>query len=247
MKRCIRSLALALAARPAPGRPRRDRAHHLLERAARARSTRRPSATAAKARPCPATPWCARNAPSRSRRAATLLRVDDVPALIDPTTVAFASLTRSARHARGRAELRVRPHQHRRSCSRATSTARSRSSSRAARASRRITGTLVGTQGGLILQAARRQRAHRARALGRASCRACRAASSASPRSSGTSRPPTRARRSTRFAYQTGGMTWWTDYNLTYSEPRPGRCQRGRRRLGHDREPVGRGASPTRG
>jgi len=22
----------------------------------------------------------------------------------------------------------------------------------------------------------------------------------------------------TRFAYQTGGMTWWTDYNLTYSE-----------------------------
>lgn len=28
----------------------------------------------------------------------------------------------------------------------------------------------------------------------------------------------------TRFAYQTGGMTWWTDYNLTYSEPR-GACR----------------------
>src|SRR5258708_3929728 len=25
-----------------------------------------------------------------------------------------------------------------------------------------------------------------------------------------------------RYTYQTGGMTWWTDYNLTYSEPRPG-------------------------
>ena len=28
-----------------------------------------------------------------------------------------------------------------------------------------------------------------------------------------------------RFAYQTGGMTWWTDYNLTYSEPRTGGCR----------------------
>jgi hypothetical protein len=27
-----------------------------------------------------------------------------------------------------------------------------------------------------------------------------------------------------RFTYQTGGMTWWTDYNLTYSEPAPGAC-----------------------
>jgi hypothetical protein len=25
-----------------------------------------------------------------------------------------------------------------------------------------------------------------------------------------------------RFAYQTGGMTWWSDYNLTYSEPQGG-------------------------
>jgi hypothetical protein len=28
-----------------------------------------------------------------------------------------------------------------------------------------------------------------------------------------------------RFSYQTGGMTWWTDYNLTYSELRPGSCK----------------------
>jgi len=27
-----------------------------------------------------------------------------------------------------------------------------------------------------------------------------------------------------RFTYQTGGMTWWADYNLTYSEPTPGAC-----------------------
>jgi hypothetical protein len=29
----------------------------------------------------------------------------------------------------------------------------------------------------------------------------------------------------TRFAYQTGGMTWWTDYNLTYSEAPSGACK----------------------
>lgn len=28
-----------------------------------------------------------------------------------------------------------------------------------------------------------------------------------------------------RLAYQTGGMTWWADYNATYSEPKPGTCQ----------------------
>jgi hypothetical protein len=28
-----------------------------------------------------------------------------------------------------------------------------------------------------------------------------------------------------RIAYQTGGMTWWADYNLTYAEPRPGQCR----------------------
>ena len=28
-----------------------------------------------------------------------------------------------------------------------------------------------------------------------------------------------------RFAYQTGGMTWWADYNLTYSEPKAGACR----------------------
>jgi len=28
-----------------------------------------------------------------------------------------------------------------------------------------------------------------------------------------------------RFTYQTGGMTWWTDYNLTYSEPAVGSCR----------------------
>ncbi|HSN21465.1 MAG TPA: hypothetical protein VLS49_12345, partial [Usitatibacter sp.] len=29
----------------------------------------------------------------------------------------------------------------------------------------------------------------------------------------------------TRFSYQTGGMTWWADYNLAYAEPRPGACR----------------------
>lgn len=29
----------------------------------------------------------------------------------------------------------------------------------------------------------------------------------------------------TRVAYQTGGITWWADYNLTFSEPKPGGCR----------------------
>jgi hypothetical protein len=29
----------------------------------------------------------------------------------------------------------------------------------------------------------------------------------------------------TRFAYQTGGMTWWTDYNLAYTEGANGACK----------------------
>jgi len=35
----------------------------------------------------------------------------------------------------------------------------------------------------------------------------------------------TAADHKARFTYQTGGMTWWTDYNLTYSEPKPGACK----------------------
>jgi len=28
-----------------------------------------------------------------------------------------------------------------------------------------------------------------------------------------------------RYSYQTGGVTWWADYNLTYSEPKPDQCK----------------------
>ena len=65
------------------------------------------------ARPFRATPWCARSATSTSRRGRNTVRFTDVAALIDPTTVAFESLTDPQGHQRPRAELPVRPRQHR--------------------------------------------------------------------------------------------------------------------------------------
>src|SRR5690606_28099409 len=35
----------------------------------------------------------------------------------------------------------------------------------------------------------------------------------------------TAGRHAARFAYQTGGMTWWADYNLTYSEAPASGCR----------------------
>jgi hypothetical protein len=152
-----------------------------------------------------------------------LLRVDDVPALIDPTTVAFASLTdpRSTRVVEQSFEFDL------------TSAAKllSRYLDREitveqARANgiEAYSGTLIGTQGGLTLKGAD-------------------GGVRIVPQHSGVKLPSlpggliskptlvwdietaTAATHQARFAYQTGGMTWWADYNLTYSEPRPGACR----------------------
>ncbi|MGZ5114299.1 MAG: DUF4139 domain-containing protein [Usitatibacter sp.] len=152
-----------------------------------------------------------------------LLRVSDVPALIDPTTVSFASIAdpKGTRVVEQDFEFDL------------TSAAKllSRYLDREitveltrGTAVETITGTLVGTQGGLTLK------------LADGSVRIVPANSPVKLPGlpGGLISKPTlvwaldAARAGTqasRFSYQTGGMTWWTDYNLTYSEPAPGACR----------------------
>jgi hypothetical protein len=149
--------------------------------------------------------------PGRNR-----LRVSDVPAQIDPTTVAFASLTdpRSTRVVEQSFEFDL------------TSTAKllSRYLEREIVVDQvrgtgveAVAGTLVGTQGGLILKqpdgSVRVVENHAGIKL---------------PGLPGglISKPtlvwdietPSAGQHKARFAYQTGGMTWWADYNLAYSD-----------------------------
>jgi hypothetical protein len=151
------------------------------------------------------------------------VRVEDVPALIDPTTVAFTSLTdpTGTRVVEQSFEFDL------------TSTAKllSRYLGREISVEQPrgtgvevITGKLVGTQGGLTLQqpdgSVRILESHSGVRL---------------PGLPGglISKPALvwdldaahSGIHQARFSYQTGGMTWWADYNLVYSEPRPGMCR----------------------
>ena len=154
---------------------------------------------------------------------ANTLRVDDVPALIDPTTVSFESLTdpKGTRVVEQSFEFDL------------TSTAKllSRYLGREITVEQprgdgieRITGTLVGTQGGLTLQQAdgsvRIVESHtgvRLPSLPGGLIAKPALVWQLDAAHSGVHR--------TRFSYQTGGMTWWADYNLAYSEPSPGACR----------------------
>ena len=151
------------------------------------------------------------------------LRVNDVPALIDPTTVAFASLSdpKGTRVVEQNFEFDL------------TSTAKllSRYLEREITVEQprgqtveSITGTLVGTQGGLTLK------------LPDGSVRilSANAPVKLPGLPGGLISKPTlvwdidasrAGLQPARFTYQTGGMTWWTDYNLTYSEPAPDTCR----------------------
>jgi hypothetical protein len=151
------------------------------------------------------------------------LRVNDVPAFIDPTTVAFSSLTdpRGTRVVEQNFEFDL------------TSSAKllSRYLDREitvevarGNATESVTGTLVGTQGGLTLK------------LADGSVRILPAHSSVKLPGlpGGLISKPTlvwevdaaqAGTQRTRFTYQTKGMTWWTDYNLTYSEGGNGTCK----------------------
>jgi hypothetical protein len=152
-----------------------------------------------------------------------LLRVSDVPALIDPTTVTFVSLRdpKGTRVVEQNFEFDL------------TSTAKllSRYIDRditveQARGSQveAIKGTLISTQGGLVL----RQPDGSVRIVSDHSgvrLPGIPGGLISKPTLAwdiGASRAGTQA---ARFSYQTGGMTWWTDYNLTYSEPKPGACR----------------------
>jgi len=153
-----------------------------------------------------------------------LLRVSDVPGLIDPTTVAFTSLTdpKGTRVVEQNFEFDL------------TSTTKllSRYLEREISVDQgrekgvdTITGTLLGAgAGGLTL----RQADGSVRILSHYS-----SVRLSSLPGGLISKPTlvwdidsaTAAAHKARFTYQTGGMTWWTDYNLTYSEPKPGTCK----------------------
>jgi hypothetical protein len=152
-----------------------------------------------------------------------LLRVSDVPALIDPTTVAFSSLT----DARGTRVVEQSFEFDLTSSTKLLSRYLDREISVEqvrGQGTDTLTGTLVGTQGGLTLRQAD------------GSVRIVNGYSGVKlPTLPGglISKPTlvwdietaSAGSHRARMAYQTGGMTWWTDYNLTYSEPRPGSCK----------------------
>jgi hypothetical protein len=153
----------------------------------------------------------------------TVLRVTDVPALIDPTTVAFSSLTdpKSTRVVEQSFEFDLT------SASKLLSRFLDREvtvDQVRGTAVESVSGTLLGTQGGLILKqpdgSVRVVESHSGVRL--------------PSLPGGLISKPTLVwdvetaapgRHRARFAYQTGGMTWWADYNLTYSEPAPGSCR----------------------
>ena len=152
-----------------------------------------------------------------------LLRVSDVPGLIDPTTVAFASLTdpKGTRVVEQNFEFDLT----------STSKLLSRYLEREITVEQArgqgveaITGTLVGTLGGLTLR----------QADGSVRVIAHHSGVRLPSLPGGLISKPTlvwdidtasAGAHKARFSYQTGGMTWWTDYNLTYAEPRPGACK----------------------
>lgn len=152
-----------------------------------------------------------------------LLRVPDVPALIDPTTVSFASLTdpKRTRVVEQSFEFDLTSPQKllSRYLDREVTVEQARGTGVEA-----ITGTLVSTQGGVTLKAPD------------GSVRILNGYSGVKlPSLPGglISKPTlvwdieaaTAATHTARIAYQTGGMTWWADYNLVYAEPAPGACK----------------------
>jgi hypothetical protein len=151
------------------------------------------------------------------------VRVSDVPALIDPTTVAFASLTDPAgtRVIEQSFEFDL------------TSTAKllSRYLEREITVEQArgagvesFSGTLVGTQGGLTL----RQADGSVRVVeGHSGIRlpSLPGGLISKPTLVWDIEASVAGPHQARFAYQTGGMTWWADYNLTYSEAKSAGCR----------------------
>lgn len=153
-----------------------------------------------------------------------VLRVSDVPAMIDPTTVAFTSLTDPAGTRVVEQSFEFDLTSAAKLLSRYLDRDITVEQSRAGGNVESYSGTLVGTQGGLTLRqpdgSVRIVESHSGIRL--------------PSLPGGLISKPTLvwdieaaagATHQARFTYQTGGITWWADYNLAYSEPRGGGCR----------------------
>ena len=151
------------------------------------------------------------------------VRVNDVPALLDPTTVSFASLTDPAgtRVAEQNFEFDLT------STSKLLSRYLDRDITVEAQHGMNVesvTGTLLGTQGGLTL----RQPDGSVRIVTQQSgirLPSLPGGLISKPTLVWNLDAPRGGPQEARIAYQTGGMTWWTDYNLVLSAPRGGGCR----------------------
>jgi len=152
-----------------------------------------------------------------------MLRIDDVPALIDPTTVSFASLSDPARTRVVEQSFEFDLTSTEKLLSRYLDRDITVEQPRG-QGVETVSGTLVGAQGQIILKQPD------------GTVRIMSSSSSVKLPSlpGGLISKPTlvwdietanTGPQKARFTYQTGGMTWWTDYNFTYSEPRPGTCK----------------------
>ena len=146
----------------------------------------------------------------------TIIRIADVPALIDPTTVLFESMTDPAGtrvlEQSFEFDLTSTAKLLQKYLDREVTVEQVRGSSIES-----TTGTLIGTQGGLIVRMADGS----VRTI--SNYAAVRLAALPGGLISkptlvwdvATGRP---GMHKSRFSYQTGGITWWTDYNLTLAE-----------------------------
>ena len=152
-----------------------------------------------------------------------VLRVSDVPALIDPTTVSFTSITdpKGTRVLEQSFEFDLTSTQKllSRYLEREITVVQSTGQGEATH-----TGVLVGTLGGLTLRSADGS----VRVLTHYSgvrLPSLPGGLISKPTLVWDIETGTTGANQARVAYQTGGMTWWTDYNFTYSEPKPEACR----------------------
>ncbi|APV50617.1 hypothetical protein BWI17_13510 [Betaproteobacteria bacterium GR16-43] len=152
-----------------------------------------------------------------------ILRITDVPALIDPTTVSFASLTdpkgTSVVEQSFEFDLTSPQKLMSRYLDREVTLEQVRGQSVES-----ITGTLIGTQGGVTL---RNPDGSLRVVHGYSGVRlpSLPGGLISKPTLAWDLDAATAGTHQSRFTYQTGGMTWWTDYNLTYTETSAGNCK----------------------
>jgi hypothetical protein len=155
-------------------------------------------------------------------RGRNLQRFSDVAALIDPTTVSFESLTDAAGTRVLEQSFQFDLISSQRLLERYIDREISVDQVRGASVET-FTGTLLSTQGGITLR----------RADGSIQIVPGNAGVKLPELPGGLISRPTLvwnldAQRAgnhrTRVSYQTRGISWWADYNLTYSEPKPGQC-----------------------